>query len=252
MKTGLLLSIREKSTRFPGKVLKPILHQSATGHLIDRMKMVADSDYLIIATSTDPRDNVFDDIGHKKKIEVFHGDPEDKLLRYLQVCNHYGLDGCVIIDGDDILCFPEVMEKNILLLKDNNNDVIFWNNLPLGGASSGLTKTALEKVLEIKVESDTEVWGGYFTQSGAFKVKIMEPDDILFKHPEIRITLDYEEDYLFFQEIFKELYPVNPKFSSSDLMNFLVNIKPELNLMTKSAQIKYEDNIAKSVKVKFK
>ena len=163
MKIGLLVSIREKSKRFPGKVLKEINGQTVTEHLIDRLTISKGYDELIIATSDDPRDKVFAEFAKKKNIEIYFGDQEDKLLRYLQICEHYELDAVIIVDGDDILCFPEIVTETIYELRKRENDVVFWKELPLGAASSGLTKHALEKVMKIKAESDTEVWGGYFT-----------------------------------------------------------------------------------------
>jgi spore coat polysaccharide biosynthesis protein SpsF (cytidylyltransferase family) len=252
MKIALVLSIREKSTRLPGKVLKELQGQTVTEHLIDRLKMVKNADNIVIGTSDDPRDAVFGSTAKKKGIDVFFGDQDDKLLRYYQICNHFNMDGVIVVDGDDILCFPEIMEKNIELLKSGSNEVVFWRNLPLGAASSALTKKALEKVIELKAENDTEVWGGYFLNSDKFKVNIMESDESILNHPEIRMTLDYQEDFDFLTCIFNDLYLKNNNFSSTELMNYIVNDHPELIEMTNSAQLKYEEHIKKAKPVKFK
>jgi spore coat polysaccharide biosynthesis protein SpsF (cytidylyltransferase family) len=251
MKIALVLSIREKATRLPGKVLKELHGQTLTEHLIDRLKMATNADMIVIGTSDDPRDAVFKDIATNKGVNVYFGDQNDKLLRYYQICNHYNLDGVVIIDGDDILCFPEIMTRNVEILKEGNDDVVFWKNLPLGAASSGLTKNALEKVIELKAENDTEVWGGYFLNSNKFKVNIMENPDERLNHPEIRMTLDYQEDYDFVKCIFDDLYPKNNNFSSYDVINYILE-NPELIEMTQGAQLKYEEHLKKAKPVKFK
>lgn len=252
MKVALVLSIREKSTRLPGKVLKELHEQTVTEHLIDRMKMAQNADMIVIGTSDDPRDAVFGTIAKKKGICVFFGDQDDKLLRYYQICNHFNLDGVVIVDGDDILCFPEIMNKNVELMKNGIDEVIFWRNLPLGAASSALSKKALEKVLELKAESDTEVWGGYFLNSDKFKVRIMDFDDPILNHPEIRMTLDYQEDFDFLRCIFDDLCTHNKQFTSFDLMKYIVNDNPKLIEMTNGAQLKYEEHIKNAKPVRFK
>ena len=66
MKTGLIISIREKSSRYPGKVLKEFHGQTVTEHLIDRLKMANGFDKLIIGTSDDPRDQVFEKFAIRK------------------------------------------------------------------------------------------------------------------------------------------------------------------------------------------
>lgn len=250
MKIGLLISIREKSKRLPGKVLKKIINQNVTEHLIDRLKLASGYDQLIIATSDDQRDKVFEGIALSKGIEIFYGSQDDKLLRYLQICEHFDLDAVIIVDGDDILCFPEIIAETTNILRDKNNEVVFWKDLPLGAACSGLTRSSLEKVMQIKSENDTEVWGGYFTR-GDFKVCYAKSNNVQFNYPEIRLTLDYQEDLDFFETVFKELYPHNPKFSSEDLMSLLIN-KKELLKINESAASKYEEHLKKAASVKFK
>lgn len=134
MKIGLLLSIREKSRRLPGKVLKKIINQNVTEHLIDRLELSSGYDQLIIATSDDPRDKVFEDIAISKEIKVFFGSQDDKLLRYLQICKHFDLDAVIVVDGDDLLCFPEIITETATLLRMDQYEVIFWKDLPLGAA----------------------------------------------------------------------------------------------------------------------
>lgn len=252
MKTAILLSIREKSTRLPGKVLKELNGKTVTEHLINRIKSVAEADYIIIATSDDPRDRVFEDIARKTGIECFFGDQDDKLKRYYQVCKKYDLSGVVIVDGDDILCFPEIMASNINLLKESSSDAIFWKNLPLGAASSALTTEALKRVLELKAENDTEVWGGYFINNKKFNVLFKETNDELLEHPEVRMTLDYAEDFDFLIDIFNRLYHNDRLFTSYELMNYIINENPSLIEISKKAQSKYEEHIKKSKPIKFK
>ncbi|MBN2638864.1 MAG: hypothetical protein JXR65_07240 [Bacteroidales bacterium] len=251
-KIGLILSIREKASRLPGKVLKQIHGKTTTEILIDRMKSTKNFDKIIIGTSIDPRDKVFKDIANSLNVECFFGDPEDKLNRYHQICNAYDLYGVVIVDGDDILCFPDIMDQNAELLRTTDVDVVFWKNLPLGAASSALTRKALDKVMEIKSENDTEVWGGYFTQSKSFNIRYEKSDIDLYNHPEIRMTLDYEEDYYFLCQVFDKLEAIDNMFSSLELMELLINTDPLLNGITAAAQLKYEEHIAKAAPVKFK
>lgn len=251
MRSGVIISIREKSTRFPGKVLKMIGEQTVTEHLIDRMKMTQKSDIVVIATSDDHRDAVFQPFAEKKGIKVFFGNPEDKLARYLQVALQYRLDAMAIVDGDDILCFPEIVDETIELFKSSSFDAIFWEGLPLGAACSGLRTSALMKIMQLKEESDTEVWGGYFTNSH-FNVLRAKSEIDLFNQPDIRLTLDYQEDYLLFKEIFAQLLKHGNSFSSKDLMKLLVVDKPELKSINRAVQAMYEENLKKSAPVKMR
>ena len=234
------------------KVIKEIMDKNVTEHLISRLKMTENIDDIIISTSTNKQDDVFEGIALKTDVNVFRGSENDKLLRYLQTADEYDLDAVIIVDGDDLLCFPEYITCTATALRENKtSDVIFTRDLPLGAAASGIKKAALEKVVELKDEDDTEVWGGYFTSGDTFKVAYLQAESI-FRHPEIRMTLDYSEDLFFFETVFKELYTKNKQFSSYDVMDLLVNNKPEICDITINAQKKYEQHISTATAVKFK
>lgn len=251
MRIGILLSVREKASRLPGKVLKQIIDKNVTEHLISRLKMSKFADEIIISTSIDERDNVFEQIAIDLSVNIFRGSEDDKLKRYYDTAKEYNLDAVVIVDGDDLLCFPEFIDDTINELKENLLvDVIFTKNLPLGAAASGIRTKSLEKVIDLKDENDTEVWGGYFTSTNHFKVKYIEATGI-FNNPNIRMTLDYDEDFEFFKTIFEKLYTKNRYFTSFDLMK-LLNEKPSICEINKEAQVKYENHISGAATVKFK
>lgn len=251
MRVGILLSVREKASRLPGKVIKTIFDKNVTEHLLSRLKMTELADEIIISTSIDKRDDIFEEISSSLNVQIFRGSEDDKLKRYYDTAKEYNLDAMVIVDGDDLLCFPEFIDKTIIELKNNSQaDVVFTNNLPLGAAASGLKTKALKKVLEMKDENDTEVWGGYFTSTNHFNIKYLEATGI-FNNPNIRMTLDYDEDFEFFKTIFEKLYLVNQNFSSFDLMSLLKN-EPVICKINKKAQLKYESHISGAAAVKFK
>lgn len=252
MKIGVFLSVREKATRFPGKVLKVIHGRTVTEILASRLALASGIDAHVIATSDDPRDDVFDVLGAKVGYAVFHGSRADKLLRYRDACLAHGLDACIIVDGDDILCFPEYVAQAAARLRQGDCDVVFCRDLPLGAAASGLTLAALNKVIALKDEEDTEVWGGYFTKPGLFRVAYLDPFDPILAHPEVRMTLDYEEDLRFLEAVFDAMGPERHDFTSLELMDLLINRKPDIPALCAGAQEKFLSHIQKTAPVRFK
>lgn len=105
MKVGILLSVREKASRFPEKVIKPIFDKNVTEHLVSRLKMSKLADEIIISTSIDKRDDVFEKIAANLNIKIFRGSENDKLQRYYDTAKAFKLDAVVIVDGDDLLFF---------------------------------------------------------------------------------------------------------------------------------------------------
>jgi len=251
MKVGCLLSVREKATRLPGKVLLDIAGKSLTARLLERISMSNKIDNIILSTSHHPDDAILVDIAKEGNFYFYCGSENDKLDRYYQTALKFGLDAIVIVDGDDLFCFPEIIDKVSEELRKQKADCVYVTGLPIGAASTGLTLDALRKVLEIKDENDTEVWGGYFIDSERFnstEIIITRP---LFNHPEIRLTLDYQEDYDFIKSVIKSL-EFRVDFTSFELMELLVHKHPELTLINSGAQKKYEDHLQKSAPVKFK
>lgn len=250
MKIGCLLSVREKATRFPKKVLQDVAGLTITECLLKRLALANKVDDIILSTSTHPGDDILVQLAEKNDFSAFRGSEEDKLARYYQTALHHQLDAVVIVDGDDLLCFPEGIDCVAEELRKGESDCVYLQHLPLGAAATGLTTKALERVMSLKDENDTEVWGGYFIGSGLFNTKGITLPDTLYHHPEIRLTLDYQEDYDFLKAVFSHFNSI--EFSSYELMDLLVNKEPQLVKINESAQKKYENHIANAAPVKFK
>lgn len=251
MKTAIFLSIREKATRLPKKVLLEIKGKTVTEHLIDRLKQTKLPDLIVLCTSTHPNDAILVEIAKKNGIEYFRGSEDDKLNRYLNAALKFGVDFMVIVDGDDIFCDPVFIDKIIERFIQTNADFITCKDLPLGVASSGIKLEALKKVCEIKDESDTEVWGGYFMETGLFTVEYLKVGDEDLRHPEIRMTLDYPEDFEFFKAVFDGLYVPGKFFSLKEIMRLLKN-NPHIVNINKDMQKAYLENLRKHTKIKLK
>lgn len=251
MKIGCLLSVREKATRLPKKVLLDVAGRSITECLLKRLTMAKEVDSIILSTSTHPDDRILTDIAKESGFEYFRGNLEDKLDRYYHTAIEYDLDGVIIVDGDDLLCFPECIDLLARFLREDEYDCLYFDGLPLGAASTALTTAALKKVLSLKCEKDTEVWGGYFIGSGFFRTKKIQTENELWRHPEMRLTMDYQEDYEFLLAVISEMSN-RLDFTSNELMDMLVNKKPHLCDINRHAQMRYMNHIRKAAPVKFK
>lgn len=245
MKTAVFLSIREKATRLPKKVLKQVAGQSMTEHLIDRLKTATQPDLIVMCTSVHPDDTVLCDIALAKGIHYFRGSEEDKLLRYLDAARAFDVEFFTVVDGDDIFCSAETIDREIEEYRRSEADYIVGDQLPLGATPFGVRTEALAQVVAEKSESDTEVWGSYFTASGRYKVVELPPPDASWAHPEYRMTLDYPEDLTFFNAVIEALHKPGEVFSFQDLMDYL-NAHPDVVALNIDAQARYEEHLKKS------
>ena len=250
LKVGIFIGVRMKSTRLPRKALLEMSGRTAIEHLIDRLKYSKLQDVIVLCTSTHPDDAVLVDIARRNKIEYFQGSEDDKLDRYLNAALKYGVNFIIITEGDNIFYEPDIIDEIVRIYQRTGADYIACNGLPLGTAPHGIKIEALQKVCRMKAETDTEVWGGYFTDTGIFKVEHLEAKGEL-KHPEIRMTLDYPEDYDFFKEVLKRLYEPGKLLPLRDIISFLEN-NPQITDINKNAQESYLKHLKKSPSIKLK
>lgn len=250
MVSAAFLSVREKATRLPKKVLLDIKGKSVTEHLIERLRAARKPDLVVLCTSTDPRDTVLVEIAQQYGISYFRGSEGDKLDRYLQAAKKFSIDFMVIADGDDIFCDPTHIDRSIETYQRTNADYTVTSDLPLGAVLFGVKTEALEKVCAIKAESNTEVWGGYFTETGLFHVEHVQVEPEL-RHPEIRLTLDYPDDFALIQEIFERLYRPGEIISLQRVVKLLLD-NPDLMKINHRAKELYMENLRRHPPIKLK
>ena len=253
MRIGCLLSVRDKATRLPNKVFLDLAGMPLIIWLLNRLKKKCNEIVdVVVSTSTHPNDKKLVDLAHSAGFKSFCGSEQDKLSRYLNTAEYYNFDVVIIVDGDDPFCFPEGVDAISLEMKgDSTIDCAYISGLPVGAGCVGLSIGALRKIMSIKDEIDTEVWGGYFIGSGYFNVKQIRLDNPFLSDESIRLTVDYLDDYKFTQEVIKGLNN-SFEFSSAELMELLINKNPELRSINSDAQALYEAHLGLAAPVKFK
>lgn len=250
MKTAVFITVRMKSMRLPKKALLKIKGRTTIEHLIDRIKSAKLPDLVVLCTSTHPDDEILVEVAERNGIEAFRGSPEDKLDRYLQAAKKYGVDFIINVDGDDLFCDPSLIDRAIEHYKKTGADCVFLKGFPVGAVPTGIKTTALEKVCQIKEEKDTEVWGGYFTDTGLFNVGYLEAEADL-RHPEFRMTLDYQEDFEFFKAVFDRLYSPGKIFTLREIVALLKK-DPLIAKINEVVRKKYEEKLKQHPGIKLK
>jgi spore coat polysaccharide biosynthesis protein SpsF (cytidylyltransferase family) len=249
---AVFIPIRLGSSRLSKKPLIKIKGKPLIEHLIERVKTAKLPDQIILCTTTMPEDSVFIGIARKCNVKCFRGSEKDILDRFLNAAIKYSVDFIVNVDGDDIFCDPELMDKTVNIFHKTDSDFIKWNELPLGASPVGIKVEALKKAWEMKDESDTETgWGMYFTDTGLFDVEYEEPEDEELKHPEIRMTLDYPEDLKFVKEIFNRLYIPGKVFTLREILR-LLRKEPHLAEINKGVQGEYWKRFKQRAKIKLR
>ena len=241
-----MLSVREKATRLPGKVLKPLGPFSMTEHLLFRLLEVRNVKEVVLATSRDPRDEVLVQIAKKVGTKYFQGSADDKLVRYRDTARTFRLDFLVIVDGDDPFCSVEHLEAMIKFIEEDTPDYIQYQGLPIGATGFGVCAKALERLCEKKNQHNTEVWQHLFYNDTEFRSVFLREERPLYNREDIRMTLDYPEDYEFFIRVANELLEQGKSLEFSNIMAFL-EVNPVVVDINRDLSQKYEEHLRKSI-----
>lgn len=222
MKVGILITARLGSSRLPEKHLRPINGRPGLHYLAERIRAAfreecADGRVeLVIATSTAAENRAFREVVPSAR--VFFGDSNHIPRRHLQAAWTYGLDAIVSVDGDDLLCSPDAMRAVYDGLV-NGAGRVSTSGLPLGMNAWGYSTDVLAAALEGNTDTQCDTgWGRVFGDAAdehvvAFDVSPPAAEKSAraagetqtAETPELRLTLDYEEDLAFFRALIERL-----------------------------------------------
>ena len=219
--TGVLITARLKSTRLPLKVMRELRGRPMIEHLVERLKLIRSAGSITLCTSPNPQDDPLAEVAQSMGINCFRGHPDDVLLRLTEAAKKYGLDTVISCTADNPFVDPVWAEKLLAYHLAGGFDFSRINGLPFGTFSYALRRTAMERACAIKDAVDTEVWGGYFTQSGLFKNGVLEVEDPEFKREHYRLTVDTPDDWLVVERIFAALWRSGEIFSLAEIIAFL-------------------------------
>ena len=195
----VLITARMKSTRLPRKTLLNFQGKSLIEYQIQRLKSLDDTK-LIICTSWLSQDDPIEILAKTIGLECFRGDPVDVLSRYYNCASKYNFNEFLITYSDEpFLDLQMVRQSFKLILKAKSALWIDNSNSIDGTFCYGLNKDALNIMINNKKSVDTEVWG---TLANKLQIpKACVKQDFNVNKDNIRLTIDYNEDY----EVFKKL-----------------------------------------------
>lgn len=241
MKNAIFITVRTESTRLPKKCLLKISGITTIEHLIKRVKRSKLSDSIVLCTTQQCEDDILCEIAKQQQIECVRGSVKDKLMRWQKAAEKFDVEFFVTADGDDLFCEPELIDLAFEQYRKNRPDFIAADGLICGAFSYGIKVDALKRVCEIKDTDDTEMMWVYFTQTGLFKIEMLQDVPSVFKRPEIRLTLDYEDDFKVFKKIIEHFADKKEHFGLRDIVNF-IDKNPEVVKINQYLQKQFLDN----------
>lgn len=208
MTTVAIVQARMGSTRFPNKVMRPIVGRPMIELLLERLSAAQHIDQIVLATSEDPRNDPL--AYHVKNLgyPVIRGSENDVLDRYYQTARQYPADAVVRITGDCPLIDPVVVDA--VVERFHGEGVDYLSNtcpatFPDGLDTEIFTFAALESAARNAIEPrDREHVTPFIRESGNFVTANYANET---DHSSGRWTVDEPEDFEVIQGIFNHFHP---------------------------------------------
>ena len=222
-----IIQARMNSKRLPGKVLKPICGKPLLLYIVETLRLSAVIDNIVIATSSNKENDEIERFAKDNNIECFRGSEDNVLERFYEVSLKYPDKYYFRATGDNPILDIKNSEKTLNYLIKNDLDFAMVKKMPIGSIVECFTKEALEKTyLNAISGEDKEHVTLFIKKSNKFKIGFLEALK-KFNFPEMRLTVDFPEDFKFAEKIITSLYEKGiPDFA--EIVNYVNGLSKEV------------------------
>jgi spore coat polysaccharide biosynthesis protein SpsF len=225
----VFLQARINSKRLSKKVLKKICGKSILELIIERLSQIDDIDNIILVTGTKEHNKSLIVEAKRLNLDYFCGSEENILDRFFKASQKYNPDNIIRITADNPIIDLNLLANGIKIFNEANYDILTIDNqsFPKGLNFEIFSKNILQEIWEnTKTKlNDNEIFNLTFISpcnqmlsNNYFKKYFLKNTD---NHMNLRLTMDYEEDFIFLKKLYENLYPNNKNFGLSDIITLL-------------------------------
>ncbi len=229
------IEARMGSSRLPGKVLANINGQPAIERLVSRLRQCRNLDGIVVATSTNPGDDILATWCDSNGVPCYRGCEEDVLHRVVLAQQFMNSDIVVEITGDCPMTDPQIVDLGIRTylahqpyvdVVTNCGNTLTW---PMGQYVQVFSLDLLEEVDRTiddpAVHEHVSLY--FYEHPERYRlVEILAPQH--WSEPTWRMQLDYPEDLTFQNEVYERLETKYGAFFGIDQIVSLLRREPKL------------------------
>jgi spore coat polysaccharide biosynthesis protein SpsF len=226
---GAIIQARVGSTRLPNKVFAEIEGKPLLWHVVNRLKKSKYLDSIIIATSTNAKDEIIENWARENNILCFRGSEDNVLKRYYDTAKKCSVDVIVRITADDPFKDYEVMDQVIKKFLSENVDFACNNNpptFPEGLDIEVFSMNAITKAYNnAKSTYEKEHVTQYFYKNpdGFNITTVLHTEDLSY----LRWTIDEDKDLEMARKVYEKLFTEKQVFLMDDILE-LINKHTEI------------------------
>lgn len=200
-----VITVRLQSSRLPRKCLLEFGEGTVLDHVIRRTRHFGLQP--IISTSSSPADAPIVKLAERHEVPCFRGSEEDKLQRWHDTCEAFGVRQFHTIDADDPFLDGNLALQSMALLTNSGYDAVYPSETSyLASVGYSLTADIVRRACALKTTTDTEMMWYHIERVPNFRKTALQTPGARIR--EVRLTLDYEEDYWLLRTVLRLLGPM--------------------------------------------
>lgn len=239
---GIIIQARSGSTRMPSKILRPFHDgERIIDIIIERIKESCPNKTIVLATTTNPADDVLEQVAQQHGIKCFRGSEDDVLDRFIGAARKYELRRFIRVCSDnpflDIASFNTLFEAH----DESHADYVafgFPDGRPTIKSHLGLFAelTTLDALERIARTTDEKLYREHvtiyeYTHPQEYTIELLPLPQFLQARQDLRLTLDTPADF----QLLSELYARSLDECDGDLRGLieLVDSEPRYGAIMK-------------------
>ncbi len=238
MKVIAIIQARMGSTRLPGKVLLDLAGEPMLSRVVNRLRRAKRLDGVVVATTTESRDDALATFCEQRGIACFRGDENDVLDRYYRAAQAHEAGAVVRVTSDCPFIEPEIVDRVVAELDDAEVD--FASNIgmprtyPRGLDTEALPRRTLTRVWE---EDRNPAWREHVTLFIHKRPELFRTRNVCHESDlsQMRWTVDTPEDFAFASRVYADFG--RDDFSWRDVLAVLEN-HPEWSAINQAIEQK--------------
>lgn len=237
MKTVLIIQARIGSSRLRGKILKPLAGLDDLTYVVQRCLQIQPVAAVIVATSVKSQDDQVKAWCDEHQVACFRGSETDVLDRYVRAAEPYRPDYVIRVTADCPFVDYELANAMIGAMADKQVDLFdIEPGIPRGLPVEIVSWPALLYMHQHGHENRHREHVTYYAYEFRNEFsRAVFPLPANRRAPELRITLDTEQDYQLLKAVAEHFR--DPLVSSVDVIQFLQS-HPEITALNADVQQK--------------
>ena len=207
MRIVTIIQARMGSTRLPGKVMKDLGGDTVLARVVHRLRRAALLGEVVVATTTQPADDIILEECRRLSVQVFRGDENDVLDRYYRAAEWAKAEAVVRITSDCPLIDSEISDETVRRFLDQQPDYAsnaLARTYPRGLDTEVMTRQTLARAWQEAHQpyQRVHVTPYIYENPSRFKILSVRADTDYSSH---RWTLDTPEDLAFVRGVYKRM-----------------------------------------------